>query len=171
MSGKYVPPSRREGYKPVTTELPPGYRTPRDRQVDGDGTATFVPLIARIFDTPLEGTFNYFDYICPTPATRFQGRVLRPYIPEQTPEATSSPPSPPAPARHPLAHLIAYIVMFGSAHPSWESHRELWSHTNAERLIEDDKGLRMNFGRPIPVFQSNGNKEERSSVPGFAGWW
>jgi hypothetical protein len=45
-------------------------------------------------------------------------------------------------------------MLFGNAHPLWEPHDELWSRTDADILIEDEKTLKLNFDRPIPVFAS-----------------
>lgn len=178
---KYVPPSKREGYKAVSSELPPGYKPRRGKQDgkgdgdpkgdgSGDGDRHSLATLAKLFDTPNEGTFNYFNHIPGNSNPRPRPRL--PYDPDRTPETAPLPPSPPpAEPQHPLGHLVAYIVMFGNAHPMWESHRELWSHTNAQKLIDDEKGLKQNFGRPIPVFQSHGRKGEPGRKTSFQGWW
>lgn len=172
MSGKYVPPSKREGYKPVSTDLPPGHRIPHRSQGNGDGPGNSLSTIAKIFDTPTEGTFNFFDHLFDEHPMRRHPREPIPYDPSRTLETTPLPPSPPPPKpRHPLNHLIAYIVMFGRAHPLWESHKELWSHTNAEKIMEDEAGLKQNFGRPLPVFKTFEPRGARCSMDNFEGWW
>lgn len=159
MSGKYVPPSKRVGYKPSTTELPPGHHQP------GGSQPRCLWSVAQLFDTHHQGTFNYFsrrmtgDEPRPIPSSD-----LLPDDPTPTPETAPLPPSPPP---HPLAHLVAYIMVFGDAHPYWDTGAELWSHTDCEILIEDEKTLRKNFDRPIPVFASTA--KGRSTT--FEGWW
>lgn len=179
MMSKYVPPSKKEGYKPASVELPPGYKPRRERRDEsgspegtGDDGRHSRATLAKIFDTPNEGTFNYFNFNHPTPGKRPIPKDRLPYDPSRTPETTPLPPSPSSPEPpHPLGHLIAYIVIFGNAHPMWDSHRELWSHTDAQKLIDDEQGLRKNFGRPIPVFLSHGRRSDPGFKTSFQGWW
>lgn len=162
---KYIPPSRRPGYTPTGSSLPPSTRERTDVYKAQDLSAHFTH--------PQDSTFTFFSYPLP-PA-----RPTLLYDPTRSPEDTPLPPSPVILPRHPLDHIISYIVLFPNAHPDWNTARELWTHTKAERLLADywkdgivrnqegEPGPRRNFGRPIPVFQV-GNRV-RGDIS-FAGW-
>ncbi|WWC87716.1 uncharacterized protein L201_002608 [Kwoniella dendrophila CBS 6074] len=47
---------------------------------------------------------------------------------------------------------------------------EIWTHTNADKLIEDFKGEKKNFDRPVPVFKSWRGGDRRDDFE-FIGWW
>lgn len=167
MSGKYVPPSKRAGYVPAKTELPPGYRPQRSVDRTDNDPQHHHTVIERVFDTHQQGTFNYFEFI-PPPLPPQPGASYDPYGP---PHTIPLPPSPPpgATVPHPLGHLVAYVIRFGGAHPFWETNAELWSHTDAEKLIQDESsGQKKNFGRPIPVFSA---PARRIAFLEFDGWW
>jgi hypothetical protein len=157
MSGKYVPPSRREGYTPKATDTPPWVRLPKP-QFRSSIKQDFQ-LLEQIFQTPQQGTYNYYLY--PNPP-----QPILAYDPTRTPENTPLPPSAPS---HPLGNLICYIMIFPRAHPLWEEGGELWHHTASETLAGDWKGEKRNFARPIPVFgtSSTGMKGKVHCL----GWW
>jgi len=59
-------------------------------------------------------------------------------------------------------------MLFPRAQPLWESGGEIWSHTGSEVISDDWKRGKVNFGRPIPVFQGGSSKQDRFT---FIGWW
>jgi hypothetical protein len=149
----YIPPSKRPGFQPKTTALPPGYR-PKVHKNQAD----HVHELEQLFQTHQQGTFNYFAYRAPTerpPLTFGQKEGF---------EGISTVPAPP----HPLGHLITYIMLFPRAQPLWESGAELWSHTGSEIMVEDWNGDKVNFGRPIPVFGGGSTRKDKFV---FLGWW
>jgi hypothetical protein len=161
---KYIPPSKRPGYVPPAgpnSSLPPQNRPPiRGR----DGTPRYTAAdFTQHFTHPQDSTLSYFAY---PPIERSSPRP--PYNPSRTPQDTPLPSSPPPPPpKHPLNHLISYVCIFNNAHPAWRSDRELWVHTNADKLIADWEGDRKNFGRPMPVFeQMQGSRSHFT----FSGW-
>ena len=211
-SGKYIPPSKREGYVPPTTaDTPPAPRAPyRARQSDEDGTSSWDhpkerfgipprsakpswsdspahlrPLrsidrddLIRHFGHPHDGTLTFFGYLGregrsvasltkyhPNYFSTPQPAPLDPDIDiaAQIPLPPSPPPRPPP---HPLENYLSYLLIFFNAQPQWKSDREIWLHTNAEKLIDDWNGAKKNYGRPIPVFQANSRKYFE-----FGGWW
>lgn len=165
MSGKYVPPSRREGYVAKPDARPPWIKDRKDDKPKSEYNK--FDQLDEIFGAIFQGTYNYFRYRAPEPTPN---KPL-PYDPTRTPENTPLPPpirSPVAP-RHPLGNLVCYVMTFGKGHPLWHSGGELWSHTDSHILASDWKGDKRNFGRPIPVFHV-----ENNSGPGklgFLGWW
>ena len=174
MSGKYVPPSKRAGYVPSTSSIPPthvhngGFRA---RWTPGTSLPEGVYSrqdLEQHFTHNIEGTLNHFSHLNPSfhdhkPRKGYDPtRALK--DPQEIPLPFSPPPGLPI---HPLKHLVSYIVLFPNAHPCWEKDRELWVHTSAEYIIEDEEGERKNFGRPLPVFQ---HAQARDTFR-FAGWW
>ncbi len=93
------------------------------------------------------------------------GEVSHLTIRPDTPLPPSPPPPPPL---HPLRNLVSYALIFPNAHPAWEREHQLWTHTNADKLIKDWDGEKKNFGRPIPVFKA---VQFRRDQVGFEGWW
>ncbi|OCF34696.1 hypothetical protein I317_03771 [Kwoniella heveanensis CBS 569] len=184
-TGRYVPPSRRAGYASSLTsnDLPPPGPRPiwqnRSRASPDDFLTVYD--MSQIFNHPQDSTLTFFSY----PYTSWPARPPRPaYDPTLTAEQIPLPPSPPPPPpTHPLAHLLSYVVLFPNAHPAWKPKSEVWTHTNADILIEDFEGARKNFGRPIPVFQwrRGGYRRQnpRDWTPRqsnddrfeFIGWW
>ena len=166
-TGKYVPPSKRPGYvPPATSTLPPSSRPYRPRQASASDLPTYSPLILNnVFTHAQDGTITFFSY----PAPFHHRQPPLPYDPTRTPLDTPLPPSPPLPAPiHPLSNLISYISVFPRAQPAWDSRGELWTHSSADKLIDDGKGEKRNFNRPIPVFvPAPGNLREFI----FGGWW
>ena len=163
-TGKYVPPSKRPGYIPSSTSLPPARNFPsRERPTT---TGIQIHQLSSHFTQPQDSTLTFFSYRLELPE---QGPRL-PYDPSRSAEATPLPPSPPPPPSiHPLNHLISYIVIFPNSHPAWKAEHQLWTHTNADKMMSDWKGKKRNFGRPIPVFPpfKVGWKEQVN----FDGWW
>ncbi|WWC99138.1 hypothetical protein V866_006033 [Kwoniella sp. B9012] len=164
-TAKYIPPWQRAGYTPSTSsnDLPPprprwnNRPTPKDLYSQTD--------LLSIFNHPQDSTLTFFSYSLPP-------RPPRPeYDPTHTPESLPLSPSPPPLAPlHPLGYLVSYVVLFGNAHPVWNEEHELWTHTNADKLIEDHEGKRKNFDRPIPVFRSWRGHDHRAEFE-FIGWW
>ncbi|RXK41353.1 hypothetical protein M231_01258 [Tremella mesenterica] len=151
---KYVPPSRRPGYVPTSSDLPPAPRQPRQNRPDGP--TYHMSDIEATFGSPQDSTLTFFSYPCPI--RKFRPR--EPYDPSRTPYNTPLPPSPPPlPPPHPLRHLLCWITIFPDAHPAWQEKRELWTHTNAAKMIEDWNGEKKNF-----AFIS-------STHFFFGGWW
>ncbi|KAL7419673.1 hypothetical protein Q5752_005587 [Cryptotrichosporon argae] len=157
MSGKYVPLSRRAGYVPSTSALPPDY-LPR-------GT----PVAALAALAPYSGTLNFFRF----PALR--------ELP--APDSSSSPPAGPHqpaphqhphpyPHPHPHAHVLAYLVLWANAHPK---AGEVWYHTDAGVLIDEFAHIqaegpgatRTNFGRPVAVFAGAPGRPRRRHICGL----
>ncbi|ORY25847.1 hypothetical protein BCR39DRAFT_278948 [Naematelia encephala] len=163
--GKYIPPSKRAGYVPSPSSLPPSARRVSAGAVDSNIKTLSWDELSDHFQHPQDSTFTYFSYPLP-PRPRY---IRREYDPSRTPETTPLPPSPPPPPPiHPLNNIVSYICIFQNAHPAWDTDGELWTHSNADKLLEDWKGLRQNFSRPVPVFRAiRGSK----SVFGFYGWW
>jgi hypothetical protein len=161
MSGKYVPPSRREGYVAKPDARPPWIKD-RVQRGPKPNSGHFFEELEAIFSTEQQGTYNH--YINREP-------IIAPleFDPTRTPYNTPLPLSTPF---HPLGHLICYIMIFPRAHPLWESGGELWHHTGSGTLAEDWKGEKKNFGRPIPVFTSS-IRDARGTKAGvqFLGWW
>ncbi|WVW79973.1 hypothetical protein I302_101946 [Kwoniella bestiolae CBS 10118] len=164
---KYIPPWQRAGYTPSTSsnDLPPPGRKWNNRPPPK--TLYSQADLLDIFNHPQDSTLTFFSFLPPP----------RPARPDATPESTERPenlplpPSPPPPAPpHPLGYLVSYVVLFGNAHPAWNDQHEIWTHTNAEKLIEDFVGRRKNFDRPIPVFRSWRGKDRRDEFE-FIGWW
>lgn len=158
---KYVPPSKRSGYiSPTSSTLPPGHRkpfAPRSYQVS---------QIANQFNHGQSSTVTFFN-IRQKPSPRLSWPEY--YDPSRTPDNIPLPPSPPPPPPiHPLSYLISYVIIFPGAHPAWIKEDQLWMHTNADTLIEDSRGGRKNFGRPIPVF---GGSHGRENSMVFQGWY
>jgi hypothetical protein len=159
---KYVPPSRRPGYVPSTSTLPPGYRSPGTA---GEGQYTLSDL-AEHFNHPQDSTLTFFSHpVPPTSDTRlgYRDHLRDTIATEPQPSAMEST------LEHPLRHLVSYGVIWNNAHPAWEKEGELWIHTNAEKFIDDyENEKKKNFGRPIPVFaQVRG----RHKIVTFIGWW
>ena len=161
----YVPPSKRPGYVPsapppdsirgATTSARGG------RGARGQASYDSSQLVEHFTHSP-DSTLTFFSYRAPlTPPYE------RPaYDPTRTPYNTPLPPSAPSPPpRHPLGGLVSFIRIFPGAHPVWVTHRELWVHTGAHKLLADHAGAKLDFGRPIPLF--DGNREW--SV--FNGYW
>ncbi|WVF66908.1 hypothetical protein IAT40_001651 [Kwoniella sp. CBS 6097] len=183
-TGRYVPPSRREGYKPSppSTDLPPSRPAWQNRYRPNPADLMTVADMIRIFNHPQDSTLTFFSF----PYNTWTPRPPRPaYDPTLTPERIALPPSPPPPPPpHPLAYLLSYVVLFPNAHPAWEPKSEVWTHTNADILIKDFEGAKKNFGRPIPVFQWRRGGFRRHQQPRdwtprqgnddrfeFIGWW
>lgn len=167
MSGKYIPPSRRKGFKAVTSDVPPGYKPQNgqsdehERRIDG---SYHTKSILHLFGIPQDGTFNYFS---PPLSTRLSPETSRNGTTDKAGHGDITT-TPDTEIRHPLDHLIAYILIFANAHPLWEAHSELWTHTDAWRMIEDEAGPKMNFDRPIPVYTTTEYSKHRMV---FNGWW
>lgn len=169
---KYVPPSKRAGYVPSESALPPQTRPRPGSQPLSDLYKT--QDLSTHFTHPQDSTFTFFSYPLPPPPPTLAYDLTR------SPVDTPLPPSPVILPRHPLEHVISYIVLFHNAHPDWDTARELWTHTNAAKIIEDywldgivhdqegEAGPRKNFGRPIPVFRSADRRARGEMV--FAGW-
>jgi len=153
---KYVPPSKRPGYVPSQSSIPA-----RRQQYCGKDTYNSRELAVH-FTHPSDSTLTFFSHPLPLPPPRL------PYDPSRTPYSTPLPPSPVVPPKHPLNNLISFIRIFARAHPAWASHRELWVHTQAEKIIKDYQGAKANFGRPIPVFEAAPLHGEKFVD---AGWW
>jgi hypothetical protein len=150
----YVPPSKRPGF-----QLKPDDTPPWSRQTSKPKVKTIEDHLQRlesIFSTVQQGTFNYFSHPHIGTYAEEQGFDHAPRKDKKI--------YPP----HPLSHLIAYIMLFPRAQPLWESGGEVWSHTGSEVIVEDWKRDKVNFGRPIPVFQGGSSKQDRFS---FIGWW
>ncbi|WVQ94709.1 hypothetical protein IAU59_001789 [Kwoniella sp. CBS 9459] len=183
-TGRYVPPSRREGYtfSVPSSDLPPARPSWQNRPRINQAELVTASDMTRIFNHPQDSTLTFFSF----PYTPWPARPPRPaYDPTLTAERVPLPPSPPPPPPpHPLAHLLSYVVLFPNAHPAWEPKSEVWTHTNADILIEDFDGAKKNFGRPIHVFQWRRGGEFRRNQPRdrvprqgsddrfeFIGWW
>lgn len=153
LSGEYLPGPSRPSRTPA---LPPGYgqkyNPPSNRQ-----TTFTAEEIFQQFTHPPTSTITFFSYPPEVRPRKEYG---------DTPETTSLPPSPPpAPPKHPLSHVISFIQVYKNAHPAWNKYQELWIHTNSDKLEADWKTGRINFGRPIPVFQ------QHNRAWSFRGWW
>ncbi|WRT65536.1 uncharacterized protein IL334_002481 [Kwoniella shivajii] len=165
-TGKYIPPSRRAGYVPTlpSKDTPP----PRPSRISRDPLPDHLYSLTdlyRIFNHPQDSTFTFFSFPAPFTSRRFK----EPYDPTRTPYNTPLPPSPPPPPPpHPLGHLLSYLVLFQNAHPSWNDDNQLWTHSNADKLIEDHEKDKKNMGRPLPVFKSF---KGRPGELEFIGWW
>lgn len=157
----YIPPSKRPGFQVKPSDTPPWSRQTQPIPKYGKPKiqTDHILELEQLFQTHQQGTFNYFAY--------------RPSATERAPltfgqkEGFEGIPNPIAPP-HPLGHLIAYIMLFPRAQPLWESGGELWSHTGSEIMVEDWKGGKVNFGRPIPVFGGGSTRKDRFV---FLGWW
>ena len=150
----YVPPSKRPGFQSQPSDSPPWSREtfkPKVKTIEDH-----LQQVSSIFSTVQQGTFNYFSY--PHSGTYVEEQGLE-HAPKK--EKKIYP-------HHPLSHLIAYIMLFPRAQPLWESGGEIWSHTGSEVIVDDWKRDKVNFGRPIPVFQGGSNKQDRFT---FIGWW
>jgi hypothetical protein len=150
----YVPPSKRPGFQPKPNDIPPWSRQnskPRVKTIEDH-----LQRLESIFSTVQQGTFNYFSH--PKIGTYAEEQAFE-HVPKKDKKIY---------APHPLSHLIAYIMLFPRAQPLWESGGEVWSHTGSEVIVEDWKRDKVNFGRPIPVFQGGSSKQDRFS---FIGWW
>jgi hypothetical protein len=150
----YIPPSKRPGFQPKPNDTPPWSRQsskPKVKTIEDH-----LQRLESIFSTVQQGTFNYFSH--PHIGTYAEERGF-----EHAPSKDKKiyPP-------HPLSHLIAYIMLFPRAQPLWESGGEVWSHTGSEVIVGDWGKDKVNFGRPIPVFQGGSSKQDRFS---FIGWW
>ncbi|WWD16656.1 hypothetical protein CI109_101086 [Kwoniella shandongensis] len=168
-AGKYVPPSRRPGYIPPSSSSlpPPGPSPQRTFRHHNQPTDLYSPTdLFHIFNHSRQSTFTYFSF--PVTLTRPPRPPPMEYDPCRRPETTPLPPSPPPPPpQHPLSHLVSYVTIVPNGHPAWDSEMELWSHTNAEMLIEDWQGDKKNFERPLPVFKGwKGRQYEYE----FHGW-
>jgi hypothetical protein len=149
----YVPPSRRPGFVAKTTDKPPWIRPARKTQED------HLLELETLFQTPQQGTFNYFVHKGPPPEIRGDLADESSHVPKNVRFIRET---------HALNHLIVYIMIFPRAQPLWEPGAELWSHTGAEGMISDWKGIKVNFGRPIPVFKGASTRRDRFT---FVGWW
>ncbi|WWC60141.1 uncharacterized protein I303_102705 [Kwoniella dejecticola CBS 10117] len=163
-TAKYVPPSRRAGYTPSTSssDLPPP--RPQWNARASENLYSNTELL-NIFNHPQDSTITFFSFPAPSRPPRIPAGDS-----ESATEVPLPPSPPPPPPPHPLGHLVSYIVIFGNAHPAWEAQHELWTHTNAHKLIGDYEGSRRNFGRPIPVFKSWKGRDRRDEFE-FIGWW
>ena len=150
----YVPPSRRPGFLAKTTDKSPWVRPARKTYED------HLRELETLFLTHQQGTFNYFAHPNRTPIHREDSASIEGHLAKKWNSTT--------PEAHVLGHVVIYIVIFPNAQPLWESGAELWTHTGAEGMISDWKGAKVNFGRPIPVFEvSKGRKNGNL----FMGWW
>jgi hypothetical protein len=125
---KFVPPSRRAGYRPPSaTDLPPSSILPRGhaRSRRGGGSDSAIQELSMHFTLPRESTLTFFSH--PDPRWSSAQASPLPWDPHRAAETTPLPPSPPPPAPpHPLRHILSYIMLFTNAHPSWETKNELW---------------------------------------------
>jgi hypothetical protein len=152
---KYVRPSRREGYVPSAP--PPdsirgtGTSGRGGRAAHGAGSMYDTLQLAQHFTHAPDSTLTFFSYLHLVMAP-----YRRPaYDPTRTPYNKPLPPSPPPPPpRHPLDDLVSFLRIFPGTHPAWPTHRELWVHTSADKLLTDHAGERLNFGRPILLFET-----------------
>lgn len=167
MSGKYVPPSRRPGYTPNSTDLPPPAPAFRSYQSRPRQPIINLTELQTIFKHPQTHTLTFITWDDPPPPRE---RYHPPYDPSGTPLTIPLPPSPPPPPpAHPLGHLLSYISIFPFAQPAWESNKELRTHTGADKIIEDwEAGGKKNVGRPVPVFRL---LRKNGSEMVFEGWW
>ena len=150
----YIPPSKRPGFQPKPNDIPPWSREtskPKVKTIEDH-----LQQVSSIFSTVQQGTFNYFSY--PHTGTYAEEQGLE-HAPKK--EKKIYP-------HHPLSHLIAYIMLFPRAQPLWESGGEVWSHTGSEVIVDDWKRDKVDFGRPIPIFQGGSSKQDRFT---FIGWW
>jgi hypothetical protein len=150
----YVPPSKRPGFVAKTTDKPPWVRPARKTQED------HLLELETLFLTPQQGTFNYFAHKGKAPARSEGPANIEGTLPSNLVIMGKE--------KHPLRHIIVYIMIFPRAQPLWELGAELWSHTGAEGMINDWKGNKANFDRPIPVFEGASSRRDRFT---FVGWW